>query len=453
MPSSFLKSYFRGESLYWFWGLLEKLVTAAGAFFILSELDIYKYGVYILLFSLYSLTAGIFLQPLQEVIFNDLTRFAAAGKAAEAKRLFLENWIVRMIFSVLLFLGLFFGAGLIARYYDQDIAQLFRLLSVLYFIDVSNTTIRMFLRFKLRFGLVAMRPMLFKVFRLAFILFFLSFFSFGIREALISHLGAAFLATAVFVPFFIREYRPWSRIKAATGKIIIWEIIKRHGKWPLFGSALAQLVSNIRPWLIKFFVNTEAVAIFSVAENLYGTVKAFFPDSTLLTLIPRKIADQTAAAGIFVRGIKYLTVLSLGMVLVGFFLMPPVVEWLLPHYAIALPLFQTLLVLLLPLYAFRSISISLLHAMRRQKFLFFTGTIETVGELALPFPFLYFFSIWGMVWERVLLSYLITLLVFGRLLKKEFSFLSLRQFFSFNRLDKTFLREFLARFRHPFSLF
>ena len=162
----FLKSYLRGEALYWFWGLLEKLVTADGAFFILSELDVYKYGVYILLFSFYSLTAGIFLQPLQEVIFNDLTRFAAAGKIAEAKRLFLENWVVRMIFAVLLFLGLFFGADLIARYYDQDIAGLFRLLSVLYFIDVSNTTIRMFLRFKLRFGLVAMRPMLFKIFRL-----------------------------------------------------------------------------------------------------------------------------------------------------------------------------------------------------------------------------------------------------------------------------------------------
>lgn len=451
--SSFFRSYLKGESLYWFWGLLEKLVTAAGAFFILSELDVYKYGVYILLFSFYSLTAGIFLQPLQEVVLNDIIRFSTAGRMAEAKKLYLENLTSRFILAFFLGVGLFFGAGIVSQYYGADLANLFRFLSVLYLIDVSNTSIRMFLRLKLKFGLVAARPVLFKIFRFISIILFLSLTSFGIREALLSHIFAAFLATAVFVPFFIREYRPWSLIKAAAGKIIIWEVIKRHGKWPLFGSALTQLVSNIRPWLIKFFVNTEAVAIYAVAESLYGTVKAFFPDSTLTALIPRKIADRTATAEIFVRGIKYLAVLSLGMVLLGFFLVPPVVGWLLPHYAIALPLFQTLLVLLLPLYAFRSISISLLHAMRRQKFLFFTGTIETVGELTLPIPFLYLFSIWGMVWERVLLSYLITLLVFGRLLKKEFNFLSLRQFFSFNRLDKTFLKEFLARLRHPFSLF
>jgi len=449
----FLKSYLRGEALYWFWGLLEKLVTAVGAFFILSELDVYKYGVYILLFSFYSLTAGIFLQPLQEVIFNDLTRFAAAGKIAEAKRLFLENWVVRMIFAVLLFLGLFFGADLIARYYDQDIAGLFRLLSVLYFIDVSNTTIRMFLRFKLRFGLVAMRPMLFKIFRLAFILFFLSFFNFGIREALISHLGAAFLATLVFVPAFIKEYRPWSRIKTAAQDFLLAQIIRRHGKWSIFGSSLSQLTGNIRPWLIKAFVNTEAVAIFSVAESLYGTVKAFFPDSTLMTLIPRKIADRAAATAIFVRGTKYLTLLALLMIAAGFFLAPPFIRWLLPHYAAALPFYQALIILLLPIFALRTMAVTFLVAWRRQKFLFFTGTVQTFGEIILSIPFLYFFSTWGMVWQRVLLSFVITVLLLNNLLKREFPTVSLRQFFVFDRLDKVFLKEFLVRFRRRFSLF
>lgn len=451
--SSFLRSYLKGESLYWFWGLLEKLVTAAGAFFILSELDVYKYGVYILLFSFYSLTAGIFLQPLQEVIFNDMTRFAAAGKIAEAKKLFLENWVGRMIFALFLFLGLFFGADFVARYYDQDVAQLFRLLSVLYLIDVSNTTIRMFLRFKLRFGLVSMRPMLFKVFRLAFILFFLSFFSFGIREALISHLGAAFLATLVFVPAFIKEYRLWSRVKAAAPGFLLWQIISRHGKWSIFGSSLAQLTGNLRPWLIKFFVNTEAVAIFSVAESLYGTVKAFFPDSTLATLIPRKIGDRATAAAILVRGTKYLTLLALLMMASGFFFVPPVIRWLLPHYAVSLPFYQALIILLLPIYAFRTMATTFLVALRRQRFLFFTGSIQIIGEIILSLPLLYLFATWGMVWQRVLLSFIITALLFYNLLRREFPNLSIRQFFSFNRLDKTFLKEFLARWRYPFFLF
>jgi len=444
--SYFLRDYVKGEALYNFWATIEKVLTAASVFFILSSLDVFKYGTYILLFSFYHLTANILLRPLQEVIFNDVARFSAEGKLAEAKKLYLESLVLKFIFALLLFLGVFWSAGAIAGYYGQDVTNLLRLLAVLYLIDASYTSMRMFFRLRLKFGLIAIRPVIFKAVRFILILLFLTFSKFGIREAVISHVAASFAAAAILAPFFFLYYRSWTVVRAAR-QGVLWGVIKRHGKWPIWGAVISRLVANIRPWAIKFFVNTEGVAIYSVAESLYGALKNFFPSATLSALIPRELANRKRCEEILVRGTKYLTIIGLLIALVGWLFVPPLVRLLLPHYVAALPLYLALL-FLLPVLSFRIMSVTFLVALRRQKFLFLLDTAGLLGGIVLPLLLLYSFGLWGMPIERILQSVIIATLMFWYLVRKEYPMNFFRRFFRFDHGDRAFAKKIFSQLNY-----
>ena len=436
---SFLKTYIKGEALFGFWNIANKGITAINILLIISFLDVYKYGVYLLIMSFYTLVADIFLAPLQETIFNDISRYVADKKESSAKKLYLENFIIRMILAFLSCLFVFLGAKIVASYYGYDIADSFRILSVLFIIDAFYTSMRMFLQLKKRFGFISSRPVFHKIFRFIFLISFIYFFGLGVKEALISHILASFMVIIIFLPTFLKEYKPWRKIRAESGMILL-KIIKTHGKWPVFSTILSGMTSNIRPWLIKVFVNTEAVAVFSVAQSFFEAIKTFMPNSTLSTLIPFEINDKEKSSNILVRGTKYLVIISLIFALAGLLIASPVASFVFPQYKDSIPLFQ-LFLLVLPIVSFRMMAVTFLVALRRQKFLFFASSIEIPIAFLSSVVLLYLFGVWGMVLQRIFITLIMGGLMYTYLLKQEYNNYRWKNLFTFNQEDKIFIKK------------
>ncbi len=434
---SFLKTYIKGETAIGFWNIVSRGLGGLSAILIISHLDVYKYGIYLLALSFYSLAEGFFLSPLNNVIFNDINRFIGEKKEAEAKKLFNEFFILRGLIAVILSAVVFLGADVAADFYGEDIADLLRILSPLFIIDFFYVSMRNLLQSRLHFGLTAFRPIVYKIVKIIFIFLLLTFSSISAKNVLIVHVASSFLVTMVFAPPFLKEYRIWKNIRSSSEKILI-KIVKTYGKWPIFSNFIAQASVDVRPWLIRFFISTEAVAIFNVAESLFSAVKSAFPVATLPTLIPMEVSDKKRMGDFLVRGAKYLALWGIVLGLAGFLLVPPVVRMAFPQYESSIPLFKVLL-LLFPILSFRTMASDFLVALRRQKFLFVVNNIKTLASFATPAIFLYFFGIFGMAMERVAIAIMAGGLMYGYLLKKEEHPAFWRSFFSFDARDKVFM--------------
>jgi O-antigen/teichoic acid export membrane protein len=200
------------------------------------------------------------------------------------------------------------------------------------------------------------------------------------------------------------------------------------------------MISNIRPWLIKVFVNTEAVAVFSVAQSFFEAIKTFMPNSTLSTLIPFEINDKEKSSNILVRGTKYLVIISLIFALAGLLIASPIVSFVFPQYKASIPLFQ-LFLLVLPIVSFRMMAVTFLVALRRQKFLFFASSIEIPIAFLSSVVLLYLFGVWGMVLQRIFITLIMGGLMYTYLLKQEYSNYRWKNLFTFNQEDKIFIKK------------
>ncbi len=441
---SFLRSYIRGETLFGFWNLVSKGLGVFVSFLLIAALSVHDYGVFILVLSLYAFAGGFFLDILYDVILSDISRFLGEGKEREAKKLFLENVVVRVTGALFLTVSFFLGAEFIASHYSAESAQFIRIIAPMFLLEALYGSMKMLIEPRLKFSLLAIRPVIYKVLRLGFIVAFIVFSTLGVREALIVHVAASAFTILVVLPSFLRLYAPWRAVVAAEGTIL-WPILKTYGRWPVMGQIISQTAANIRPWLIKFFVNTEAVALFSVAESIFGAVKAFLPSSTLAALVPRAVGETTRAASILLRGTKLLTLIAVVLVLGSAVIVPPVIVLALPHYIPSLPLFLTLL-LVLPILAFRIMGVTFLVALREQRYLFLVNVTKIVASILLPVILLYFFGVFGMALERILEALIVVILVFWYLLSR-YTPKERRMLYTFDARDFELLRQVLHYMR------
>src|SRR3989344_4691667 len=106
----------------------------ASSFVVLGALSVHQFGLYQLILAAVAI-AGAFTSGLfDDVVTNEIGQSLAEGRPESAKRLFRQFFIVKIFLALAVAAILFFGADLVARYYDRDIAGYIRLASVLAFI-------------------------------------------------------------------------------------------------------------------------------------------------------------------------------------------------------------------------------------------------------------------------------------------------------------------------------
>lgn len=442
---SFLPSFIKGESLLAVFSVPTNILSTVSGFIVITQLSVFQYGVYVLVLAFYALLYQFVFKLLNAVVLNDIVRFIAKERYSEAKRLFVDVFLLRSIVAIVLFAGLFLGADFIASIYDKDVGNLFRILSFLLLVDAVRASVMMLFRIELRFDLIATRNLYLQVVRFGLLLIALLFFTLNVQLALLLYVLASFIAFLVLVPSFIKIARPWFNIEQAHKSPLV-PMLKSYGKWSIIHQTVGSLSSNVRPWLIKFFISTEAVAIYSVAENLLGLLKLALPASTLSSLIPREIHNRTRATAILLRGTKFSFLFRIALAGVGTLVVPVVIPLLLPQYDTAVPLF-VVLVIALPLLAFSSLAKTFLVALRRQRYLFAVGMVEIVGGLGVTVVLLHFFGLWGMVFERIVMAVVVGVFTLGYLLRKEVEPHEIKMLYTFDRADMDLLKKILAAFR------
>jgi len=440
--NSFLKNYLKGEASYGFWSVATRLIGMINTFITIGALTLYEYGSFQLLLVSYAGVAT-FLSIGGGVIRNDILRFEAEGRSADAKKLFYESSIARICIGLILWAFVFFNFGFLSFHFSASYISLVRIISFLFLHDSIITSVTTLIEMRKKFNVIASRTSIAKAAQLLVLFYFILFKNLNLQAVVISLVISMFITLAFLLPAFFEAYKPWKNIKNSP-KNFLFKILSSYGKWELFQPMAGKLTSFLEPWAIKLFISTEAVAIFSVAQTLLATVASSFPVRTLSTLVPFEINDEEKLRKIYTSGIKYLVSLSVVIGVGCLIFVPPFISIFFNKYVVSLPFFRVLLVNL-PFLAISAVSSIFLIALRRQKFLFFQKILKTIVAVALYLLLLPLFGLWGIVIQNIILTFITTASIYIYFERtKPKLFVNWRDIFRYNEEDRIFLKKIIA---------
>lgn len=447
MPhASYTKKYIDGEMVIALWGIVSKGIGFINTVITLSALSIYQYGVFQLLLSGYGFFKG-FTGVGVSFAGMDVSRAMGAGNEARAKRVYLQMHGV-LLFSSFILAGLFyFGTPLLLSQYDATFLEFFKILAFLSISDELIAFAKKLMAYRLDFDTFARRSSIQKVIQCGILLYFLFFGSIGIREILLSLVISSYVSVLFLIEGTVRAYKPWRHVSIERGPVF-WRLLRAHGKWFLAGQFLGLMTDRIQPWLIKIFISTEAVAIYSVADTMVGILRKLFPTSTLSALIPLKVHDKEMARRVLTYGTKYF-VIFMFVVSCSALVFAPLVIWtFFGAYRESLPYFYALLITL-PASALTVIPAVYVNALRKQKFLFFSDTFKTLLRIPSLLFFLPLFGLWGMILDKLLITTITQaiFLVYVSRMKNDIP-IAWKRFFVFDHEDASFLRGLRGQLRN-----
>ncbi len=432
----------KGEGGLRMWELVGSGLSLINSFFILSSLSLHQFGLYQLTLSLVGIVAGFNLDPFDGVISMEVRHGLNKGEPAGAKRLFWEYWLIKMFLAVVLTALIFAGAGWAAHRYGDDIALFLRLAGLVLILETAQSLQRIFFKSVYSFayfGASATRE-------LGKFLPLLSFFYFSdlsLTKVMSIHV-AGWLVSLLFTSYLFLKTRPTWLADAGgwvRGRFLIPALLRAQGRWVFLRYSFARLTKNVTPWLIKLFVSTEAVALYSIAINLVAMLVEFFPVNMVPYVYLAKIEDKRELRHWFNKSVKYIFWFGVLVALAALVIVPPLVAMVLPKYRSALPLFKIMMVAV-PVYGIYKLMKSILTVLREYGILAMRLVSEAVllwVSLALLLPTL---GVYGAAVSYIVV-YLGRVLFFYPALVRKYPHLSfsVNDFFRFDRYDKDFLEK------------
>ncbi len=439
-----LSHYFlKGETLKRFYGTAATAAGLLNSFFIIKSLSIFQFGLYQLLLSFVAILQSVnIFQFIDSVVGVDIRRYFNTEQPDRAKRLFGELVIFKVGFAALMTVAVFFGSEIIAHWYDQDIALFVKIVSALILIRALEGVTATFLKSVISFSYQSV-PAVREAAKLILIIAAIFWYQFTIVEVIAIHvIGEAAAFTVLFFSAFIKRYRAaFSSVKIYS-QGIIGPLMKTYGKWAMLRYAFSRVTKNTMPWFVKVFINTEAVAFYSLAVNLVAFMEGLMPLDGLAPIVALKADRRDELSYIFKQSAKYAVWLGISFLIIGVVAVPPLVVWVFPQYAPAIPIFRVML-FALPLFGVYKILKMLLSVLREHRVL----AMRFINEvLVIPVGSVIFLPIFGVVGSGLVYAatYLErTVFFYSELIKKypEFRFKA-KNLFVFGHKDKEFLLNF-----------
>ena len=441
--SHFYKTYLKGEFFYGFWNMVSRGVGFLNTLITLTQLTVYQYGVFQLILASFS-GLSIFIGLGGETIRNDILRYIGENKVSFAKKLFYESFFLRLTIGIGLWASVFFGAPYFFSNYGPDFIYYIQIISFLFLHDSILPSIQQVLEADKKFNLIASRASLSKIVQLGILGYYFVFQDAGLREVLLSLVIASFVSLLfMLVIVFKRYYVIWKKIES-TQDALIRRLLLSYGKWELLRPAAAKLTNFVQVWITKFFIGTEAVALFSVAQTMIGMIANLLPINTLSALVPREVADRDRMQKIYNTGTKYLVLLSILMGLVALVLTPPFIRFFFPKYIAVLPLFSVMLVTL-PIIALSALAGIFLVVYRKQGFLLFHKILKGIISsllIALLVPML---GLWGLPVQTIILSTILYVILYVYMWRADIAIsIQLREIFRFDNTDRELFRNVIS---------
>jgi O-antigen/teichoic acid export membrane protein len=374
---------------------------------VLRNLSVYQYGVIELVQSILPIMSIFLLPGLSTLIITDMGIEKEKGNLSKMKGIFFAYVKVSIFLGVLAWLVLFLGANLIATFYSDGVGSYYQIISLSLLISSVRSILLVYFSVMFKFRELSLLGIFEECVKLIAIFFYVSFSGLGIVTMLWAIVLSQGFAVVFLIPRFIRLYRRHLREVVAEA-VTPASLFYAHGKWGLAINYLSNFGGSMRLWLIKAFVGTEAVGLFAVATGLLGHTRALIPLGNIISpIIPQYVADRPRFYRIVKRSIKYQVIGYSAIGIGALVVFPYVLSMLFPEYVTAFPLFQILLITLVPT-AFASVFNQMFFALQEQKSLFYSLIVRTALSLALLPVLTSLFGQAGMAYEFVLVTVLFT---------------------------------------------
>lgn len=355
--------------------ILVKVVSLTTIFIMLRTLSVYEYGVAELAIAAVGFFSIFQLPGLTSVVVADIGVEKGKGNISLAKGLFWSYVRLASLMAVLAAAILFFGAEAIATFYPEHIASYFRILAWLFPLSVVGTSFGALFAITFRYFEQSLSTLLQESIKLIVMVVGFSFFHLKVEAVLYGMVISQALTFLLLLVSAVRAYQSLGREPAT--HVSLWRTIYEHGKWSIFSTYVGSLGNNIRTYLVKVFLGTEAVALMAVATGLIGHTSALFPiGSVVAPIIPQYISDKERFLRIITKAVKYQVIGYGVLAIVAATLFPPIIVGLFPKYEAAIPLYRIMLFSLLPV-GVMSVFTAVFFAFRAQRNLFFAIIMKT----------------------------------------------------------------------------
>lgn len=440
----------RGVTIFGVGNVIIRIVDFVIAIFILRWLSIFEFGLYRLVLSAQDLFSGFFLSGLDNVVVSDVSRGLQRDER-EARSLYTTFLGFLILIGVLLWALFFFGNNIfLSRFGIAEESA--KIISFLFLLAPLETIYNLKFSILLDFGWGTVYRVIRDFSRLGSLVVLLSYFSLGIDGALWSLVFARLLPLGIILIAYHRDsFLILPTIFEIKNSLKI--LFFRHGKWALLDDFIMNIGKNIRPFIIKYFAGVEAVAIFSVAQNLLAHSSSLFPIRDVLTpIFPRIADDSNQLISKINRSVKYSIWAHIAVSIAAAIGSPILVYLFFPKYMPALPLFYILLIGL-PFLGFRSVLLPVFYALRQQKILFRLTVFRLALIALLSIILVSILGVWGAALESLLMGIILTP-VFARALHKilpDWRF-SIQDLILLDNYDKEFISDLRKRFLGIFNL-
>lgn len=384
--------------------LVLKGVSFASIFVILSSLSVYQYGLAELALSVVSIL-GIFMVPgLTQTVIADLMVERARGNGGSMKHLFLAYSKLNIALGVIAWAVTFFGASIISSLIGNEYtSHLLKIVSFLFLTSPLRAATTTLATINLRFLDQSFYPVIEEGIKFLAVLMLLVWFGLGPEGLLYATVLAELVTSIAFLPRSFSAWKIFSGAKASGGPAF-WRLLSDHRKWGVGASYVNTLSNNLRLWIIKLFLGTEAVGLYAFARGLYAHISGLSPlPGVVSPILPRYIDRLSEFVRLLRASMKLQLALSstflLGAMLTG----PLFIHFIFPQYEPAIPILLVLL-FALPPNAILAVLTPVFSTFKRQRS-FFWANVFKMCIMVISLPILAsLFGALGVAAELVLTS-------------------------------------------------
>lgn len=414
---------------------------------ILRELSVYEYGLFTLLMALVGVISAFSSMGMDSLLIADACRSLGEKKFSKAKSIIVYFLIIRfIILLILLFLVFIFKAGMELKY-GSIITQYFWLVIFLAFAQFLKSSSAILLQIHERFKILSLFNVADVFIKFIFVAGFFILGKLSFVGLAMSYIFGMTFSVFIFLPQIKATFSNLKKFPLQKMSLI-YNIFKCHGKWQVGSNLFSSLTNNIKFWLVKLIISTEAVAYLALAQNLYSVLASLIPLRTVIfPIIARKINEKQILEKILQKATKYSLFIYAIFVMAALFVISPLIPFVFPKYAVAVPLFSILVIKLL-FNAFTATQPAVLCAKHDQKFLFYCNVISTFSVIIFSSLLMIRFGLIGAILEALITVMIIDIMREVYLRNKyNIKTISIKSFFSIDETDKMILFDIWANLR------
>lgn len=368
--------------------LLMKLTGVVYTVLMLSQLSLYEYGVVQLLFTIPAFLAIINLPGIDQVVISD-GGVAKGDNDPQTLRELLDSYLVaRFLLGLASFLFLFLAAPIVADFYNEAIANAIRIISFTFLLSPLRSLFVLTFKVSLRYGAHAAMVSVEEVGKVLVLATGFFVFDAGILAPAFAYIGGEIIMLLVLlVPVLHARSELFAGTTRRVSLAPVWDVVKNHGKWAMLMTYTNTLGQQLRLWLIKFFISTQAVAIYSVAFKLYQMTSKLVPFSKVIQpIVPQLMATRGRLYRMVNKTVKYQLLSNAAIAVVALVFVPIVIQGFFPQYQPSILLYLVMLTALLPLSLTTGLQ-PMFYAAKAQRSLF-VATMTRVGLMLVLAPIL-----------------------------------------------------------------